>query len=152
MMTENQLSIRPFEEMDQQAARQLILNSFGNRFGYIDETLNPDLDSIMESYIAAGDIFVVAFLDQILVGTGALVTIEKGVSEMVRISTRIEYRRRGIASAIITHLIDLARQRGDRRIFMKTNIEWDDAIRLYRHHGFVEFRRIERGIGLEMWL
>src|SRR5258706_13757415 len=100
------IHIRHFEAGDQQEARQVVLTGFGDRFGFINEELNPDLDDIMQTYIAAGNIFVVACVGSELVATGALVGHQPDVSEMGRISPRKDYRRRGIAAAIITYLID----------------------------------------------
>jgi hypothetical protein len=66
------ITIRPFEARDQQAARQLILSGLGEHFGYIDESLNPDLDEIMANYVTAGHVFIVAHSGEQLLGTGAL--------------------------------------------------------------------------------
>jgi len=151
-MMEGELQIRLFQAEDQQRAREVVLVGFGERFGFINEALNPDLDDILDTYIAAGDIFVVGYVGRELVATGALVKLEDELSEMVRISTCKEYRKRGIASAIIRHLIELARQRGDRRIIIKTRLDWEDAITLYKRLGFTEFGRAQYGIGLELWL
>lgn len=87
-----------------------------------------------------------------LVGTGALILHGEGISEMVRISTRKTHRRRGIGQAIVTYLVDVARQRCDRRIIVKTNASWHDAIHLYQRLGFVEYERTALGVGLELLL
>lgn len=76
-----------------------------------------------------------------LVGTGALILHGEGISEMVRISTRKTHRRRGIGQAIVTYLVDVARQRCDRRIIVKTNASWH-----------VEYERTALGVGLELLL
>ena len=57
---EGELCIRSFEVGDQEQARWLILEGLGEHFGYIDETLNPDLDDILHNYIIPGHDFVVA--------------------------------------------------------------------------------------------
>ena len=149
---QGELCIRSFEVDDQEQARWLILEGLGEHFGYIDETLNPDLDDILHTYLRAGHVFVVACMGRELVGTGALILHGEGISEMVRISTRKTYRRRGIGQAIVTYLVDVARQRGDRRIIVKTNASWHDAIRLYQRLGFVEYGRTALGMGLELLL
>ncbi len=95
---------------------------------------------------------MVACIGRELVGTRALISRGEGISEMVRISTRKTYRRRGIGQAIVTYLVNVARQRGDRRIIVKTNASWHDAIRLYQHLGFVEYGRTALGVGLELLL
>ncbi len=149
---EGELCIRSFESNDQEQARWLILEGLGERFGYIDETLNPDLDDILHNYIMPGHIFVVACIGRELVGTGALLSHGKGISELVRISTRKGYRRRGIGQAITTYLMNVARQRGDRRIIVKTNASWYDAIHLYERLGFIEYERTAQVVGLELLL
>jgi GNAT superfamily N-acetyltransferase len=149
---EGELCIRSFEVDDQEQARWLILEGLGEHFGYLDETLNPDLDDILHTYLRAGHDFVVACMGRELVGTGALILHGEGISEMVRISTRKTYRRRGIGQAIVTYLVDVARQRGDRRIIVKTNASWHDAIHLYQRLGFVEYERTALGVGLELLL
>src|SRR5215471_9859292 len=105
-MHEGELRIRSFEVGDQEQARQLILEGLGEHFGSIDETLNPDLDDILHNYILAGHIFVVACIGRELVSTGALLSHGERISEMVRISTRKTYRRRGIGQAIVTYLVN----------------------------------------------
>ncbi len=149
---EGELCIRSFEVDDQQQARWLILQGLGEHFGYIDETLNPDLDDILHNYIIPGHVFVVACMGDEIVGTGALILHGEGLSEMVRISTRKDYRRRGIGQAIIAYLVNVARQRGDRRIIVKTNASWHDAINLYKRLDFVEYGRTAIGVGLELLL
>ena len=149
---EGELCIRSFEVGDQEQARRLILEGLGEHFGYIDETLNPDLDDILHNYLRAGQVFVVACIGRELVGTGALLSHGEGIGEMVRISTRKDYRRRGIGQAIVTYLMNVARLRGDRRIIVKTKASWHDAIHLYKRLGFVEYRRTALGVGLELLL
>src|SRR5713226_665110 len=149
---EGELCIRSFEVGDQEQALWLILEGLGEPFGYINEKLNPDLDDILQNYIKQGHVFVVACIGREMVGTGALILHGEGISEMVRISTRKTYRRRGIGQAIVTDLVDVARQRGDRRIIVKTNASWHDAIHLYQRLGFVEYERTALGVGLELLL
>ena len=138
--------IRPFEAVDQAVARRLILEGLGEHFGFIDETLNPDIDDITANYIVAGHVFVVVQDRNDIVGTGALVFRGEGIGQMVRVSVRSDYRRRGIGKAVAEHLIGVARQRGLRRLLVETNSDWYDAIGLYKRLGFVEYRRSAIGV------
>jgi ribosomal protein S18 acetylase RimI-like enzyme len=147
-----ELCIRSFEVDDQEPERQHILEGLGEHFGYIDETLNPDLDDVLHNYLRVGYVFVVACIGRELVGTGALLSHGEGISELVRISTRKDYRRRGIGQTVVTHLVNVARQRGDRRIIVKTNASWHDAINLYKRLDFVEYGRTTIGVDLELLL
>lgn len=133
--------IRSFEPRDQDACRRLILDGLGEHFGYIDETLDPDLDDIVTSYIEPGHAFVVAEIDGELVGTGALVSTDKDAGRIVRMSVSRKRRREGIGCALVTYLLSVARQRGFTRVIVSTEHGWEDALGLYRRCGFTEYRR-----------
>jgi ribosomal protein S18 acetylase RimI-like enzyme len=149
-MTEVAISIRPFTPDDQDAARRLILQGLGDRFGFIDETLNPDLDDITAHYLAHGHLFLLAFDGETLVGTGALLIQPDRIGQLVRVSTHHAYRRQGIARTICHQLIEQARQYGLTRLVVETNHNWHDAIRLYEKLGFVECLREQYGVRLRM--
>ena len=70
------LIIRPFAATDQDAARWLILEGLGGHFGFIDETMNPDLDDIALTFSDA--VFLVAEIDGVIVGTGGLMVRDDG--------------------------------------------------------------------------
>lgn len=136
-----QIVIRPFRTSDQTPARALILQGLGEHFGFIDESMNPDLDDLSVNYCTCERILVVAEQDTQLVGTGALVTLDEHTAQMVRVSVSSAYRRRGIARRIVTMLVDIARQWGYERMEVETNNDWFDAIGLYQSLGFVEHDR-----------
>jgi hypothetical protein len=48
--------------------------------------------------------------------------------------------------------VNIARQRGDRRIIVKTNASWHDVINFYKRLDFVEYERTALGVGLELLL
>ena len=144
------LTIRPFTPDDQPATRQLILNGLGSHWGWIDETLNPDLDDILAHYLAQGHIFVVAEKEGQIVGTGALVREAPGVSRMVRISVSQSQQRQGIGRQLVEYLIHAAWARGDQRIVIETNLDWWDAIGLYRSFGFSQYDQDEESIHLHL--
>ena len=146
------ITIRPFEAHDQQAARALILDGLGGHFGFIDESRNPDLDDIMAHYVEPGNVFVVAHIDGRLVGTGALIAEGEHTGRIVRMSVRRDARRKGIGKMLVAHLLKLARERCYTRIVVETNNDWDDAIALYRRCGFVQYDRDAVSVYLELHL
>lgn len=148
-MVERAFSIRPFVPGDQQAARILILRGLGDRFGFIDETLNPDLEDIAASYLACGHLFLVALCQHRLIGTAALLIQPDQSGQLVRVSTDALYRRQGIAHMLCLQLIDQARSHGLRRLIVETTQDWDDAIRLYHRLGFVQYQRVRQEVFLE---
>ncbi|HET9109407.1 MAG TPA: GNAT family N-acetyltransferase [Ktedonobacterales bacterium] len=145
--------VRAFTPADQDAARALILAGLGERFGFVDETRNPDLDDIAASYLAPGHRFVVAELAGEVVGTGGLLFEPDGVTcQLVRVSVRRDLRRQGIAQALVGALLAEARERGLRRVWGETDEPWHDAIALYQRLGFAVYERRDGLVFLEQSL
>lgn len=141
-----EVQIRPFTPTDQTATRQLILEGLGNHFGFIDETMNPDLDDIWQHYVVPGNVFVVAEIDGRIVGTGALIEEVKGDGRLVRMSVSPSHQRRGIGRKLVRHLIQKANELGYHRLLVETNHDWYDAIGLYQSCGFCEYDRDEESV------
>jgi GNAT superfamily N-acetyltransferase len=141
------IAVRTFEPNDQSAVRALILEGFRERFGWIDESMNPDLDDIAASY--SGALFVVASDGSEIVGTGALTRQDDGTAIVTRMSTAARHRRRGIGRAVLAHLLNEAEARVCSRLVLGTNIEWKDAIAFYLACGFEEMRRTPTGVLFE---
>lgn len=128
------LSIQQFTPADQPAAKALILQGLEEHWGALDLSLNPDLNDIAASY--ATGVFLCAWLDGELAGTGAIVPEGEGVMRVVRMSVQKERRRMGIASQILIALLSEARRRNGHTVVLETTETWDDAIGFYLRHGF----------------
>ena len=131
---------------------QLILAGLGDHFGWIDEMCNPDLDDIMANYIESGHVLVVAEIDSELVGTGALTTENENTGRIVRMSVKQTHRRKGIGRALLTHLLDVACQKGFTQVRVSTEHGWEEAIGLYEHCGFGERSRDDVNIYFSLTL
>ncbi len=78
--------------------------------------------------------------DESLLGVGALKRLSPGHGEIKSMHTAERVRRKGVASAMLRHIIATARARGMSRLSLETG-SWDyfqPAHALYRRHGFVE--------------
>jgi putative acetyltransferase len=126
--------IKPFEPEDQQAVKTLILAGLAEHWGTLDLTRNPDLDDIGTTY--TGGVFLVAWLGEQVVGTGALVPRTGGVGEIVRMSVAAGLRRRGVGRLILQDLVKHAKARGLRRVILETTAAWQDAVAFYQRCGF----------------
>jgi ribosomal protein S18 acetylase RimI-like enzyme len=80
------------------------------------------------------------------VGTGGLITVDAKTARVVRMSVSRNHRRKRIGRALVTHLLDVARQRGFTRVIVATERGWDDAIGLYKYCGFTEYARDDVGV------
>jgi putative acetyltransferase len=81
----------------------------------------------------------VASVDKEIVGTGALATVEPGHEELKSMRTDPQRRGNGVATRILEHLLQDARERGIRRISLETgSMEFFAPARaLYAKAGFV---------------
>jgi GNAT superfamily N-acetyltransferase len=128
------LVIRPFAPADQEAARSLVLRGLAERWGWLDESKNADLDNIAATY--ADGVFLVARLGEELVGTGALLAEGREIGRVVRMSVARKQRRQGVGRRLLQALLAAARARGYRRVVLETTATWQDAVAFYSEQGF----------------
>jgi putative acetyltransferase len=84
--------------------------------------------------------FWAAWDEDALLGVGALKRLANDHGEIKSMHTVPAYRRRGVGSAILLHIIDAARAMGMSRLSLETG-SWEyfaPARALYKRHGFVE--------------
>nr|WP_255668991.1 GNAT family N-acetyltransferase [Aeromicrobium duanguangcaii] len=93
-----------------------------------------DLDALRDGAIS----FWTASEDGRLLGCGALKDLGDGHGELKSMRTTAEARGRGVATALLTHLVATARSRGFTRLSLETGTEpyFAAARRLYVRHGF----------------
>ena len=77
--------------------------------------------------------------DGALLGCGALKALPGGDAEVKSMRTAVDARGRGVAAAVLSALVAVARERGERRLLLETGAEpfFDPAVRLYERHGFL---------------
>ena len=147
-----EIEIRGFIPNDQDRAESLILDGLAEHFNVIDPTLNPDLNNIEESYLRQGSLFLVAELDDDLVGTGALVAETEDTGRILRVSVASSHRRIGIGRLLTKHLIKAASRFHFSQIVVETNDDGHDAIYLYQQCGFIEYERCNGEVHMTMAL
>jgi GNAT superfamily N-acetyltransferase len=142
--------IEPLTPADQPAARALILAGLEEHWGWLDLSLNPDLDDILTSY--APGVFIVAKLNDDLIGTGALVPAGQGIGRIVRMSVDRSHRRSGVGTRLLRALLGEARTLGYTKIVLETTETWNDAIGFYLRNGFRITHRADGDVHFEMKL
>jgi GNAT superfamily N-acetyltransferase len=128
------IRIKPFHKDDQDAARSLILKGLGERWGWINETINPDLDDIATTF--AEGLFLTAWHGETLVGTGGVIPEDHHSFRVVRMSVERSYRRNGIATKILDELVSFAKTKRIPQLVLETTSTWKDAIAFYQQYGF----------------
>jgi putative acetyltransferase len=75
-----------------------------------------------------------------IAGMGALKDLGGGEGELKSMRTHPDFLRRGVASALLEHIIEVARARGMARLSLETGSGpyFESALSLYRRRGFVD--------------
>ena len=99
---------------------------------------------------ADGVTFWSAWSDGRLAGCGALKQLDPTHAEVKSMRTADEFRGRGVAAALLAHMVVEARSRGYERLSLETgsNPPFAAARRLYERHGFV----VEREDPVDVWM
>jgi putative acetyltransferase len=87
-------------------------------------------------YDAAGNGYLMAEIDGSPAGGCAFARLDADTAELARLFVRPEYRRSGIARALMTRAIEEAAARGYRRLVLHTLPEWRAARALYEDMAF----------------
>jgi putative acetyltransferase len=93
------------------------------------------------SGLAAPDVTVwTAWQASTIAGIGALKDLGGRVGELKSMRTHPEFLRRGVAAALLEHIIDVARLKGMKRLSLETGsgTYFEPALSLYRRRGFVD--------------
>jgi ribosomal protein S18 acetylase RimI-like enzyme len=128
------IEIRRFQPEDQEAAQALILAGLKEYWGFIDDNKNPDLKDIATSF--RDGIFLIAWQNGEILGTGAFLPRSPERVEVVRMSVVRQKRRQGIGWQILQELCDIAFKRGYKQVILETTATWEKAIEFYKNFGF----------------
>jgi putative acetyltransferase len=75
-----------------------------------------------------------------IAGMGALKDLDNRTGDLKSMRTHPDFLRRGVASTLLEHIIEVARARGMARLNLATGsgARFDPALPLYRRRGFVD--------------
>jgi len=82
-------------------------------------------------------VFLLARLDGVAVGCGAVHLLDPATAEMKRMFTARSARGRGVGRALLSALEAEARRLGVTRLVLETGARQVEAMALYTNHGFV---------------
>lgn len=128
------ISILPFQPEDQSEVKRLILAGLAEHWGTLDPNKNSDLNDISRNYAKA--VFLVARLNNQIVGTGALIPKSDDTAEVVRMSVVTNMRQKGIGRKILQRLYEQAKSNGYKRLVLETTGTWHEVIEFYKRFGF----------------
>ena len=126
--------ILPFQPENQAEVKNLVLTGLTEHWCTLDPSKNPDLNDIGLTY--ANAVFLVAWQDKKIIGTGALVPRSNDTAEIVRMSVATSMRRNGIGGMILQRLCENAKSKGYKWLILETTDTWHEVIEFYKKFGF----------------
>jgi len=136
--------IRPFRMNDEQQVVDLIVSIQQKEFNIpITAEDQPDLRNIPNYYQKNQGNFWVAFHNENVVGTIALLDIDNGQSALRKMFVHQHYRgsEKGIARNLLKTLLDWAKSRRFQEIYLGTTPYFLAAHRFYEKNGFTEISK-----------
>jgi ribosomal protein S18 acetylase RimI-like enzyme len=108
----------------------------------IEAILAGELQNL-DKYLPPKGSLLLAFVQEQLAGIACLKPLAPGIGEIKRVYVRPEYRRRGIARALIDQLMVEAATLGYERVRLDSAGFMQEAHRLYRAKGFRDIQAYE---------
>ncbi|MFG6117738.1 GNAT family N-acetyltransferase [Thalassobacillus sp. B23F22_16] len=140
----SQLQVIPITTKFEEEAKLLVLDGLLEHFGFIDHSLNPDLDAIMTHYNKEGSVFLIAIVNQELVATGAITRESGQLGRVERMSVKRNYRRQGVGRLMLQSIEWYAKAIGYTRLVLETNKDWESALSFYSSNGYKIYQNDSR--------
>ncbi|MDD4901874.1 MAG: GNAT family N-acetyltransferase [Patescibacteria group bacterium] len=138
----SKIKLRRYRTSDQDTVLRLHVEGLKQTESFLDDPkYNQDFSNIKEIYLNNRGEFLMAMLNDEIIGMGALRKINEQTAEIKRMRVDLKYQRQGIGSTILDRLIDRARELGYEKIILDTNTNQAAARRLYEKYGFKEYKR-----------
>lgn len=134
------IQIEPYKEEYKDKFVELT-KSWLNEYFWIEPSDEKLFANPAAAYIETGGEILIA-LDtdnNVVAGVCALVFHpQEKIWEMSKLSVSPEYRRNGIAERLVDAIIETAKSKGVRKLFLDTSKKLEAAVRLYHKKGFTE--------------
>ena len=143
MLHNNSMTIITFESPDSDAVNKLIRGIQKNEFGFTKEKFSqPELLDIENFYIRSGGNFWVAYINDLLVGTCALLDLGNGVAKLGRMFVHPDYRGKPlqIAQKLFDFSVKWAKTKNLFIICLETTPEPCAAHKFYIKNEFAEVK------------
>ena len=112
--------------------------SWIEEFWMLEDSDLKDLLKPQESIIDLGGEIFFAVLNNIAIGTAAMIPFPSRKIELAKMTVQKEYRRKGLSKILLRRCIDYARDSKAKEIFLISNSKLLSARKLYDKFGFKE--------------
>ncbi len=100
----------------------------------LKESYDEELYISIHNYWPEG--FLVASLDNYILGFISGVIVSKDTSRILMLAVRPSHRKKGIGSNLLQSFIESSAQKGMKKITLEVRVSSDNAMKFYRERGF----------------
>lgn len=117
---------------------KLIFDILEGEFGHHSKSGRPDVRNISEFYQKdeKSNFWVALNDNNEVIGTVGLSDCGNNMGYLVRLMVKKEFRRKGIGKELLDTLLDFAKSKGYRNIFLSTSDDMNEANAFYTKNGF----------------
>jgi len=129
------MKIRKYKPSDKKQIIKMVSEILGNIFNG-----NPAQFKLLKEFNVTKNylLFLVAEIDNKIVGTMALKKINKDTVRLKRVYVKEEYRRRGIAQKLLNKILKFAKEKGYKKILFSSYPIMENVRRFNKKNGFIE--------------
>jgi DNA-binding MarR family transcriptional regulator/GNAT superfamily N-acetyltransferase len=134
------LRIRPYDpsNIDDKRCFAALNIEWLQRYFSVEEVDWQMFEDPVGTIVAPGGEIVVAELDGVIVGTGALIRRSDEIFELAKMAVSAVYQGKGIGAKIVEVLVASARARGLAKLYLVSSTRLPHAVPMYRKLGFVD--------------
>ena len=134
------LTIVPYDPANPQHKRSFAaLNiEWLQRYFSVEDVDWKMFDDPIATIVAPGGEIVLAEIDGVVVGCGALIKRSDEIFELAKMAVSAVYQGKGIGAKIVEVLVASARARGLAKLYLVSSVKLPQAVPLYRKLGFVD--------------
>lgn len=137
-----EIQLRQYQDTDQDTVWQLHVDGLNQTGSFVNNPKHDqDLLNIKETYLSHKGEFLIALINNKIIGMGAFRKVDNQTAEIKRMRVNREHQGKGIGTLILSSLIQKAKERGYKKLILDTSTNQAAAKHLYEKRGFKEFKR-----------
>ena len=138
------IKFRQFQDQDLDKVWELHISGLNQTQSFIpNPELDADLDNIQAHYLNNNGEFLIAEINNQIVGMGAFRKIDTNTAEIKRMRVNPDFQGQGIGKQILELLIQKAKSSNYKKLILDTSSKQLAAQNLYQKFSFKEYKRIQ---------
>jgi len=142
------IKIRPYNNKDKDNVINLIKEVLFEIFGAEPKNID-DLKNIEKEYFKNGGTFLIAEVNEKIVGTIAIKKEKNKVARLKRMFVDQKYRRQKIGQKLLDEILKFCKDKGYEKIILSTYPQMKAAIKFYKREGFKKYKKTSKRIFFE---